>query len=75
MTELNRVEGVRGQGPGGETEVRAPATVLATGGYGANPELFAELTPGSPRMVSAVRESSTGDGLRIAREHLLCFPQ
>ena len=69
LVEDGDVLGVRASGPDGSVEVRAPVTVLATGGYGANPELFAELTPGSPRLVTAVRESSTGDGLRIARKY------
>ena len=69
IVEDARVVGVRAHGPEGSVELRAPATVLATGGYGANAELFAELTPGSPRLVTAARPSSTGDGLRIARTH------
>ena len=69
LLEGNRVIGVRVVNETGKTELRAPTTILATGGYGANPDLFAELTPGSPWLVSAVRESSTGDGLRIARKY------
>ena len=51
----------------GERELRAPATVLTTGGYAAGPTLFAEVTPGSPQLVSAARPTSTGDGIRVAR--------
>ena len=41
----------------------AGAVVLATGGYGADPELFAELE-GAP-LVSAAARTSTGDGLHL----------
>lgn len=50
---------------GPEKEIRASAVVLATGGFSANPELFAEIE-GRPLM-STGRLTSTGDGLVIAR--------
>ncbi|WP_166140241.1 FAD-dependent oxidoreductase [Nocardioides ochotonae] len=46
-----------------EVEVDAPAVVLATGGYGADPELFLELE-GAP-LVSAAAKTSTGDGIHL----------
>lgn len=49
-----------------EREVHAPAVVLATGGFSANPELFAELE--NRPLVSTGWRTSTGDGLVIARE-------
>ena len=52
---------------GTESVVRAKAVVLATGGYGAAPGLFAELD-GAP-LVSAAATTSTGDGLEIARRY------
>lgn len=52
---------------GSESVVRAKSVVLATGGYGAAPTLFAELD-GAP-LVSAAATTSTGDGLEIARRH------
>lgn len=51
---------------GADVVVRAPAVVLATGGFAANAELFAELE-GAP-LVSAASRTSTGDGLYLARE-------
>ncbi len=60
-----RVDGVRLQGPEGERVVRAAAVVLATGGYGGNPELFARLT-GGRRLVSAAMPGSTGQGIELA---------
>lgn len=69
IVDGNAVVGVRVRNQDGQGEIRARAVVLTTGGYGANPTLFSALTPGSPRLVSAVRSSSTGDGIRIARRH------
>ncbi|MEW5424915.1 FAD-dependent oxidoreductase [Amorphus sp. 3PC139-8] len=50
---------------GSETEIAASSVVLATGGYGANAELFARLTGGRP-LVTAAMETSTGTGLEMA---------
>ncbi|KHL17056.1 fumarate reductase flavoprotein subunit [Mumia flava] len=58
-----RVVGVEADRAGADVEVRAPAVVLATGGYGASPELFAELE-GVP-LVSAASRTSTGDGIHL----------
>ena len=61
------VVGVRARRGGGDpVDARAPSTVLTTGGFGANAELFAELE-GVP-LFTAARETSTGDGLRLARD-------
>lgn len=60
-----RVEGVRLSGPEGEQIVSAPAVVLATGGYGGNPDLFARLT-GGRRLVTAAMPTSTGQGIELA---------
>ncbi|MQY28986.1 FAD-dependent oxidoreductase [Nocardia aurantia] len=48
-----------------ESSHRAPAVVLATGGFGFAPELFAELE-GAPLTTSAA-PTSTGEGLLLAR--------
>lgn len=50
---------------GDEVVVEADSVVLATGGYGADPELFLELE-GAP-LVSAAARTSTGDGLHLGR--------
>lgn len=62
LVEGGRVYGVAVAGGG---EVRALHTVLATGGYGANSDLFEELE-GRPLFTAAV-PGSTGDGLAMAR--------
>ena len=69
VTSLRQVDGrvtgaVMRRG-GASVEVTARNVVLATGGYGAAPDLFAELD-GAP-LVSAAALTSTGDGLRMAR--------
>ncbi len=68
LRQGDAVVGVRARAASGEVEVRAPATVLTTGGYAAGAAMFAEVTPGSPRLVSAAWPTSTGDGIRIALE-------
>jgi fumarate reductase flavoprotein subunit len=50
------------------SRVLAGTTVLACGGYGSNPALFAELTPGSPRLVTNGMPASQGVGLVAARK-------
>jgi succinate dehydrogenase/fumarate reductase flavoprotein subunit len=47
-------------------QVNAAAVVLATGGYAANPELFAELH--DRPLYSVGWETSTGDGLKLATQ-------
>lgn len=65
LLDRGRCVGVAATQPDGtETELRAQAVVLASGGFGYNPELFAELE-GAP-LVTAAAPTSTGDGLRMA---------
>ena len=60
-----RVTGLRLAGPTGESVVTARAVVLATGGYGGNPAMFADLT-GGRRLVTAAMPTSTGAGIAMA---------
>jgi succinate dehydrogenase/fumarate reductase flavoprotein subunit len=64
--QRGRVVGVVAQRAGAPETVRAAAVVLATGGYGGSPEMFAELHDAP--LVTAAMPTSTGDGLRMARE-------
>lgn len=64
-SDAGHVTGVVVERNGTPVSVSARSVVLATGGFGANPELFAELE-GVP-LVSAAVETSTGDGLLAAR--------
>jgi len=66
LTDGERVSGVTVLGDAGSVEVHGPAVVLATGGYGASPELFAEFHDAP--LVTAAAPTSTGDGLRLARD-------
>lgn len=60
-----RVCGVTVFRDGRDIAIDARHVVLATGGFGSDPELFAELE-GSP-LVSAAYKTSTGDGIHLAR--------
>ena len=66
VTEDDVVVGVRVEGPDGAAEHRADAVVLTTGGYGASEALMRELS--AVPLVSVAMPTSTGDGLRLARE-------
>ena len=64
--EAGHVTGAVVARAGTEVTVTAAATVLATGGYAADPALFGQLE-GYP-LFTVAPETSTGDGLRLARE-------
>ncbi|MEQ8677638.1 MAG: FAD-dependent oxidoreductase [Aggregatilineales bacterium] len=71
MTDLiikdGAVLGIQAQQPDGNTvEIRAQAIVLTTGGYGANPKLFREITPNHPHLLTTAKATSTGDGILAA---------
>ncbi len=53
---------------GHQSRVRAGATVLATGGYAASPQMVAEFTPQAPALVTHAAETSTGDAISLTRK-------
>jgi fumarate reductase flavoprotein subunit len=65
--ESGAVTGVvlRDRATGAEAAVTAGAVVLASGGYGASPELFARWTGGRP-LYTAAMPTSTGTGIAMA---------
>lgn len=58
-----RVVGIEVYRDGAEVEVHAPAVVMATGGYGADGELFAERH--GVELVTVASKTSTGDGIHL----------
>ncbi|MEE8306385.1 MAG: FAD-dependent oxidoreductase [Gammaproteobacteria bacterium] len=67
-TQADRVTGaVVEHQDGSQQRIRAAATVLTTGGYAANPEVFAALTPVAPPLVTHSPETSTGDAIDLTR--------
>lgn len=71
MTELltdsrGAVTGVRATTPNGDFEFHGANVVLASGGYAAEPSLWAELTPRVP-LCSHANPYSRGDGIVAAR--------
>ena len=55
------------RGDGSECEIRATATILATGGFQADPALIAEhIHPAASTMQLRANPTSAGDGLRLA---------
>ncbi|MBM3627648.1 MAG: FAD-dependent oxidoreductase [Alphaproteobacteria bacterium] len=68
-TRLLPGEGILARGPdGGEARIEARATILATGGYGASPAMFARLHSGMPLYTTA---SPTSDGSGHAMAEML----
>ncbi|MBL8703057.1 MAG: FAD-dependent oxidoreductase [Alphaproteobacteria bacterium] len=66
VTELLPGEGVRVRKPDGSVATcRARATILATGGYGASPPMFARLHGGAPLFTTA-SPTSDGSGFTMA---------
>jgi len=63
--ELGAVIGVVAIHDGGDVAIDAPATVITTGGFGNDPELFRELV-GLP-LVSGSHPTATGDGLLLGQ--------
>ncbi len=67
VTELLPGEGVRVRRPdGGSATLAARATILCSGGYGANRDLFARLHGGVPLFTTA-SPTSDGSGLEMAQ--------
>ncbi len=68
VVEEGAVAGVRAEARDGTiATIRGQNVVLTTGGYAANPELWADLTPGYP-LRSHCNPYSRGDGIVAARE-------
>lgn len=68
LIEADRVVGVTAVIDDRPVELRAEAVVLATGGFGRDPELLAQyMGPNSDRLVRRSNPGSVGDGLRLAR--------
>lgn len=66
IVEDERVVGARVQGSSGAVDLRAPNTVLATGGYASASDLFRALTNGA-ELISTASPTSTGEGIERAR--------
>lgn len=67
LVEGGRVTGVAYETKGGvRREVRAPATVLASGGYAANRDLLKRFNPDHWRIATMTNPTSTGDGVLMA---------
>lgn len=68
LQENGRVSGllVKDEVTGQSREVKTQHVILATGGYVDDPELVAQRTPFSQRLLAVSNGKATGDGLRLA---------
>lgn len=53
---------------GSRARFLARNTVLATGGYAANPAFFQQVTPEVKRLISSARTTSQGEGIQVAMQ-------
>lgn len=67
ITEEGAVTGVKTESENGTANHHAKAVILATGGYGSNPEIITEYMPKYERMVTITPPHATGDGLLMAK--------
>lgn len=68
ITDNGKVVGVEAQGSDGTPyKINAKAVVIATGGFGANPEIVAQVNPGK-KMSALNSGTQTGDGAVMVRE-------
>ncbi|CAH0145035.1 MULTISPECIES: FAD-dependent oxidoreductase [unclassified Microbacterium] len=67
LVDAGRVVGAVAQTPNGPVEYRAPSVVLATGGFGRDPELLTRYVgPQSDNLLMRSHVGNVGDGLRMA---------
>ena len=66
LQENGAVSGVKVTVEGQEKTIKAKAVVLATGGFGANLDMVAELKPELKGFVTTNQEGSQGDGIKMA---------
>lgn len=64
--EGGEVEGVQVEGPDGTYTIKAPAVILASGGYAANNEMVTEYDPRWEGLIFSCGAQATGEGTRAA---------
>ena len=66
LMENGAASGVRVEGKGGAYSIFADAVILATGGFGANEEMYTSYKPELKGFVSTNAPGATGDGIAMA---------
>lgn len=67
IVEDGKVVGVVAQDKEQKYEIRAKAVILATGGFGSNPEMMAEYLPAFADGFFSTNAGATGDGIAMTR--------
>ena len=67
IVEDGKVVGVVAQDKKQKYEIRAKAVILATGGFGSNPEMMAEYLPAFADGFLSTNAGATGDGIAMTR--------
>ncbi len=68
ISEEGKIVGVNAQNPSTNYIINGKATILTTGGFGANLDMVAEINPDLKGFVTTNSPSATGDGLQMAKE-------
>ena len=66
VDEKGAITGVKIKGSEGEQVIECKAVVLATGGFGANPEMVKSYRPDLEGFASTNQSGATGDGIKMA---------
>ncbi len=67
LTKDGAVTGVKVKTKDGEAILNAKVVVMATGGFGANEEMFSELKPSLKGFKTTNQAGATGDGIKMAQ--------
>ena len=67
LMEEGRIAGVKAEGPDAYLTIRCKAVILATGGFGANEEMYTQYRPDLKGTVTTNAPGATGDGIVMAQ--------
>ena len=67
IVEDGKIAGVRAEGPDAHYTIKAKAVILATGGFGANEDMYTQYRPDLKGTVTTNAPGATGDGIVMAQ--------
>lgn len=67
ILEEGKIAGVKAEGPDAHYTIKAKAVILATGGFGANEDMYTQYRPDLKGTVTTNAPGATGDGIVMAQ--------
>ena len=67
IVEDGKIAGVKAEGPDAHYTIKAKAVILATGGFGANEDMYTQYRPDLKGTVTTNAPGATGDGIVMAQ--------